>query len=300
MWSQNRLLSFLLPMPYPKITIITPSFNQGQFLEETIISVIGQNYPNLEYFIMDGGSSDNSVEIIKKYERHITYWVSEKDGGQSAAINKGFNRATGSILGWLNSDDMYLPGALRYIAARLRVNQPELIFGNCIHFVDQTPRTWGSDVVANHERFDLTLCDYIIQPSCFWTQEAWHLTGLLDESFNFGFDWDWFIRAMKKSVNLRTDNKYLSMYRIHNTHKSGVGGMKRAVELAAIYKKHAGQGYDELFLRCYQHRSKLLFMRNLLQRYRLNKYEAEIFKVVCPLLFAGFDKNKVHNLAWMI
>jgi glycosyltransferase involved in cell wall biosynthesis len=97
----------------PKITIVTPSYNQGQYLEDTIASVLGQNYPNLEYMVLDGGSSDNSLEIIKKYENHLAFWVSERDGGQSAAINRGFGAATGDILAWLNSDDMYLPRVLQ-------------------------------------------------------------------------------------------------------------------------------------------------------------------------------------------
>ena len=94
-------------MNYPKISIVTPSFNHAQFLEETILSVISQNYPDLEYIIIDGGSTDGSVEIIKKYEQYLTYWISEPDNGQSDALNKGFTRATGDIYGWLNSDDLY-------------------------------------------------------------------------------------------------------------------------------------------------------------------------------------------------
>jgi glycosyltransferase involved in cell wall biosynthesis len=91
---------------YPKITIVTPSFNQGEFLEETIQSVLNQGYPNLEYIIIDGGSTDKSVDIISKYSKELSYWVSEKDNGQSEAINKGFRKATGEIVTWLNSDDL--------------------------------------------------------------------------------------------------------------------------------------------------------------------------------------------------
>ena len=100
----------------PKISIITPSFNQGKFLEETILSVINQDYPDLEYIIIDGGSSDNSVEIIKKYEKYLTYWISEKDSGQSSAINKGLKKISGELVAWINSDDLYCPNVFSKIA----------------------------------------------------------------------------------------------------------------------------------------------------------------------------------------
>ncbi|WP_461485736.1 glycosyltransferase family 2 protein, partial [Pedobacter sp.] len=101
---------------WPKISIVTPSYNQGQYIEETILSILNQNYPNLEYIIIDGGSTDHTVEIIKKYEDRITYWVSEKDNGQSHAINKGFEKATGEIFAYLNSDDCYYPNTFWEIA----------------------------------------------------------------------------------------------------------------------------------------------------------------------------------------
>ena len=101
---------------FPKISIVTPSFNQAQFLEETILSVINQNYPNLEYIIIDGGSTDGSVDIIKKYEKHLTYWVSEPDNGHGHALNKGFSTTTGEIMAWINSDDKYYPSTFATVA----------------------------------------------------------------------------------------------------------------------------------------------------------------------------------------
>ena len=110
---------------HPKISVITPSYNQADFLEETILSVLNQNYPNLEYIIIDGGSTDRSVEIIKKYEKHLSYWVSEKDDGQSHAINKGLQHATGEIICWLCSDDLHVSDTLYTVAELFRLN-PEI------------------------------------------------------------------------------------------------------------------------------------------------------------------------------
>ncbi len=177
-----------MKIDYPKITVVTPSYNQGQFLEETIQSVIGQQYPNLEYIIMDGGSTDNSVEIIRKYEHHLAFWVSEKDEGQSAAINVAFAKSTGEILAWLNSDDMYLPGTLTYVASKLDPGQPEMIFENCIHIDQKQGIAFGTDVRKDHDRMNLLLTDYIVQPSSFWTRKAMDQTGPLDQSLDFGFD----------------------------------------------------------------------------------------------------------------
>ncbi len=287
-------------MAYPKITIVTPSFNQGQFLEETIQSVIGQQYPNLEYIIMDGGSTDNSVEIIKKYEKHLTHWVSEKDNGQAAAINTAFGLATGDILGWLNSDDMYMPGTLQIVASKLNPPSRELMFGNALHIYEDRPFAFSSDVRLEHEKRDLQLTDYIIQPSSFWTKQAWEATGLLDESLTFGFDWDWYVRARIAGVTFLPEDKFLSVYRIHGAHKTGVGGDKRLNELAGIYSRHAGMEYQKLFARCLPRRQRILFTRKWIWRLRLSRFEAQLLKASFPALFRGFKSSEVGDMITML
>jgi glycosyltransferase involved in cell wall biosynthesis len=284
----------------PKITVVTPSLNQAQFLEETILSVLGQRYPNLEYIIMDGGSTDGSVEIIRKYAQQLAWWVSEKDGGQAAAINKAFAKASGDILAWLNSDDMYLPGTLSYIAERLNPDNAELLFGNCLHFVQNNPMAYGSNVRRGHEQADLALTDYIIQPSSFWTRKAWLQTGSLDDSFDFAFDWEWFIRATKAGVAFLPDDKYLSVYRIHDDHKTGTGGERRRNELASIYGRHKGARYERLYTRCCASRPALLTIGRWLRLARLTRIETRLLKLLYPRLFYGFGRNEIRDVITML
>jgi glycosyltransferase involved in cell wall biosynthesis len=287
-------------MADPRVTIVTPSLNQAQFLEETILSVIGQEYSNLEYIVLDGGSTDGSVEVIRKYERHLAYWVSEKDHGQAAAINQGFARGTGEILGWLNSDDTYLPGTLAHVASTLDASRSEILFGNCRHLVEATSETYGSDVYGRHAAMNLALADYIIQPSAFWTRKAWDATRPLDESLTFAFDWDWFIRARTAGVTFRPDDRYLATYRMHPAHKSGTGGDQRDQELAAIYRRHSGPRYAELFTRCCARRSAINAVRTWLGRARLSRFEGTVLKAVFPTLFGGFEANEIKDLVTML
>jgi len=287
-------------MGYPKITVVTPSYNQGQFLEETILSVVGQQYPNLEYIVIDGGSTDSSVNVLKKNEQHLTFWVSERDRGQAHAINKGFARATGDILCWLNSDDIYLPGALSFISTNLDPSRSELLFGNCFHFFEGGATSHGSDVVREHERRDLRLADYLVQPSTFWTRKVWEQAGELDESLTFGFDWEWFIRARNSGAEFRPVDKYLSAYRFHSDHKSSTGGERRLTELASIYKRHAGNEYARLFARCMKYRSKISFGRRWLSRLKLSRFEGPLLKLAFPALFRGFRKSDISDMITML
>lgn len=286
-------------MSLPKITVVTPSLNQGRFLEETILSVLGQQYPNLEYVILDGGSTDGSVGIIRKYESSLAWWISEKDGGQAAAINSGFARASGDILCWLNSDDMYLPGTLLHIAARLDPAKSELLFGNCLHFIEDSAITYGSSVRQKHAETDLMLTDYIIQPSTFWTRKAWERTGPLDESLHYGFDWEWLLRARKSGVTFLPEDRYLSVYRIHKDHKSGTGGERRRKELAVIYERHAGARYERLYLRCCASRS-LAAVRKWIRQARLTRIESRFLKLAFPTLFRGFRQNEIRDVITML
>lgn len=185
---------------WPKISIVTPSYNQGQFLEATICSILGQNYPNLEYIVIDGGSTDNSVEIIKKYERHLAYWVSEKDAGQYDAINKGFARSTGEIMAWLNSDDMYLPWVFRTIGEIFSD------FAEINWLTSLNPGTWdyagncrgfGSKPGFSRQCFldgvNLPIDGrgwWIQQESTFWRRSLWEKAGGLDTTVSLAGDFD--------------------------------------------------------------------------------------------------------------
>jgi glycosyltransferase involved in cell wall biosynthesis len=281
----NRFIEYYKMQKYPKFSIITPSFNQGAFLEQTILSVIGQRYPNLEYIIMDGGSTDNSVEIIKRYEKYITYWVSEQDNGQADAINKGFEIATGEILGWLNSDDYYLPETLNFVSDNILGNENEILFGNCFHFQENAERAYGSNVYKNHSEEDLLYVDYLIQPASFWTKVCWDKVGKLDTDSNYVFDWKWFIRAKLMGVNFKPVSRYLSCYRIHDNHKTGTGGEPRKKEIAEVYREYLGEEYMEYFNHYLKSHVNLKKSINRIDRLHLRSVKNSLLKILYPKLY---------------
>jgi len=230
------------PSNYPKISVVTPSYNQGEFIEDTIQSVLDQNYPNLEYIIMDGGSTDTSVQIIKKYEKYLAYWVSEKDQGQTNAINKGFQRATGDILAWLNSDDFYYPNTFDYIIqAYSQYPEAGLYIGNG-NITDRNGKMVRR--YSNYVGFDVDALingqSYILQPSVFINRIAFNKIGLLNEALHFEMDIDYWIRIGKEFDAVVMDEP-LSAYRWYEDIKTAAGAFKRWMEMYKVRSQYTSK-----------------------------------------------------------
>ncbi len=228
-------------MSFPKISIITPSFNQAKFLEETILSVLNQGYPNLEYIIIDGGSTDTSVEIIKKYEKQLSYWVSEKDSGQSEAINKGLRKASGEIVAWLNSDDLYCENTLKHIGS-LFLEHPEagIIYGDVMNFREDTSEM---RVVNQFEIVDFFSRISLHQPSIFWRRELLAETDLLDETLYYCMDYDLWMKLFLNYTSLKVDAVF-SLFREHSSSKTN----SKPIALYLEYQKVVSRFFNSLAL----------------------------------------------------
>ena len=244
----------------PKITIVTPSYNQGDFLEETLTSVLGQEYENLEYIVVDGGSTDNSLDILKKYSNRLTWWTSEPDSGQANALNKGFARATGDWLAWLNSDDIYLPGALHEVSRIIRENpQGHWIVGS-VQVADQTMTSCSLwEPVCNTEDWLDFVCTKrrkgtaLPQPGSFWSRSAWEVTGQLNESLHYAMDHEYWGRLARNGFRPICVKKPLAAFRLQKEAKTAQGKNRFLEEEVAIVKWWQGHvsGRDAKFLRSY-------------------------------------------------
>lgn len=208
-------------MNTPKISIITPSFNQVDFLERTLLSVLEQDYPNIEYIVIDGGSTDGSVDLIKKYERRLAYWVSEKDRGQAHAINKGLERATGDWVAWQNSDDTYYPGAFSQLAAVAQSNgSAQLIIGN-MNLIDRDDQILR-DLKYVRPTYSSLLSEGMIlsNQSAFWQRKVHQELGLLSESLDCAFDYEWFLRLLAEGRQTAHVNTTWGALRVHGDTKT--------------------------------------------------------------------------------
>lgn len=227
---------------FPLVTIVTPSYNQKWFLPHTLQSVYQQDYPYIEHIVIDGGSTDGTVELLQTLPYPLQ-WISEPDQGQAAAINKGFARAKGEIWGWLNSDDLYAPGAIRSVV-NLFLAHPNvmLIYGDALA-IDAHNRSYG--LRANVKPCDRHLLvqrgDHIVQPAVFWRAELWRTIGPLDESLHFALDYEYWMRAAQR-YPLFYLPVCLAMERLHGQSKTATGHLTRIQEIYTVARRYGGLG----------------------------------------------------------
>lgn len=210
-----------VPAGSPRISIVTPSYNQGPFLEETIRSVLLQGYPDLEYIVIDGGSTDESVAILRKYEKWLTYWVSQSDHGQADAIRKGLEKVTGPICAYLNSDDIYMKNTFGPVARRFAVSPaPDVVYGN-MYRIDPHDR-----IVEEHRNTPYSRWGYLYggfflhQPATFWKTGTIRSAGGVNPEFRFEMDNDLFMRLALRKARFSFERQFVAGFRVHPTSKS--------------------------------------------------------------------------------
>ena len=221
---------------YKNLSIVTPSYNQGEYIEECICSVLDQEYPNLEYIIIDGGSNDRSLEIIKKYSKYLKYWISERDNGQVHAIKKGLKYCSGDVFNWLNSDDFLRPNALSLVSENFTDDLDLLAAG--VH-------VFNSSIGKDYFNTNLTASNLLlwetgtnfVQPGVWLKRELVEKCGGLDMDFHYSFDWDLYIRYLYKFPNIKAIDKVLVNFRLHDDSKTVSQGQKFEEEMLAITAK---------------------------------------------------------------
>jgi len=240
------------PVALPVVSIVTPSFNQARFLEATIQSVLAQDYPRIEYIVADGGSTDGSLDIVKKYAHKIAWWVSEKDRGQTEAINKGFARATGQIFAWLNSDDTYEPRAVgRAVKYLLEQREAGMVYADC-NYINEQGRVIGKFPAAQTDLARLRRgYVHIPQQTMFFRAELWKQVGPLDPSFYFAMDYDLWTR-----IASRAELKYLAgqtwaNFRIHASGKTVAADDRCWPEMLRVHYRDGGKFISPIVAKYY-------------------------------------------------
>ncbi|MEX0602815.1 MAG: glycosyltransferase family 2 protein [Bacteroidota bacterium] len=253
------------------MTIITPSFNQGKYIGETIRSVLSQNHDDVEHLVVDGGSRDGTLDILRGYP-HLR-WTSEPDSGQSEAINKGFRRATGEVLAWLNSDDYYEPNVLGDVAASFQDHPECMVLYGDITFVNAGGERLGAFTGGSIDRENLIRNpDIVRQPSFFWRRQVLDEIGFLDERLHLVMDFDFFLRlAMRYPLHYL--NRNLSYFRVHGESKSLSQRRRQLLEIRSVYRKH-GIGMNTAIARFY--------VRQLVQWSGIRKFAGRVVRVFTP------------------
>ena len=224
----------------PKISVIMPSYNQARFLEQSILSVLNQGYPNLEFFVLDGGSDDGSVDIIKKYESEITFWRSGPDDGQAAAINEGLKLATGDWVGFQNSDDLYFPGTLNEVVEISRsCPEIDIIHGNLVFLDDDGIVFNVLHTVRGRRWLHYFLGQHLFNQTVFWKRDIMERIGYLNANIKFAFDYEYFIRLLEESPKVKYVPKYLGGFRQHSVSKTATIYDICARESKAIMIRHS-------------------------------------------------------------
>ena len=235
----------------PLVSIVTPSFNHAQFIEATMRSVLTQDYPNIEYLVVDGGSNDGTVDVIKKYEDKLAWWVSEKDKGQTDAINKGFNRAKGDIFAWLNSDDTYQPGAVS-AAVKYMQEHPDvgMVYGDC-NFIDEHGNVIGK---FNSAQTDYRLLRqgyvHIPQQTMFFRRELWEQVGPLDPSFYFAMDYDLWTR-IAAHAQIKYVPQTWANFRLHTSGKTIIADDRCWPEMIRVHYRDGGSIFSVIVAKYY-------------------------------------------------
>ncbi len=234
--------SFAGPTDPPLISIVTPSFNQAEFLGATINSVLAQGYPKLEYIVQDGGSQDGTLKVLEELSGSLAHWESTPDGGQANAVNLGMRRATGDILAWLNSDDLLLPGSLAYVAAHFeRHPEVDVVYGNRI-LIDAEGRDIGRWIMPPHDEETLRWADYVPQETLFWRRGIWEaIGGCLDEDFHFALDWDMLLRFREAGARMARLPRFTGAFRIHDLQKNYTIGHVHGREVRKLIGRTHGR-----------------------------------------------------------